>query len=196
MALVDIRLRSRTTYSRMKRSKNLFTKTSHYRDKQLLRLKDEVLDMEDLGDSVSLTEFTLDDFRLELTKYIEANRTSSRSSSFGLYAVVPPHPDSKLCAWCRLLPPQETRANDSRARLRIAKVGSAESINPLQPYFLVYVWTTEMSDLDLRIPSRFWKSIASSVRAKATLQDLCNVFDQQTNHGSDMKAYNLLLERP
>lgn len=39
-----------------------------YRDKQLLRLKDEVLDLEDLGDSVSLTEFTLDDFRLELLK--------------------------------------------------------------------------------------------------------------------------------
>jgi hypothetical protein len=33
-----------------------------------------VLDIEDLGDSVSLTEFTLDDFRLDLVKYIEANR--------------------------------------------------------------------------------------------------------------------------
>ncbi|GDY20821.1 hypothetical protein LBMAG56_21670 [Verrucomicrobiota bacterium] len=33
--------------------------------KQLLRLEDEVLDIEDLGDSVSLTEFTLDDSGLQ-----------------------------------------------------------------------------------------------------------------------------------
>jgi len=67
--------------------------TLRYRDKQLLRLKDEVLDLEDFGDSVSLTEFTLDDFRLELLKYLEANRAALEAAPFGLYTCVPPHPD-------------------------------------------------------------------------------------------------------
>ena len=43
-----------------------------YRDKQLLRLREEVLDLEDFSESVALNEFTLDDFRIELSKYIEA----------------------------------------------------------------------------------------------------------------------------
>src|SRR5207248_1181657 len=51
--------------------KELIHEDLRYRDRQLLRLKDEVLDIEDLGDNVSLTEFTLDDFRAELLKYIE-----------------------------------------------------------------------------------------------------------------------------
>ena len=69
-----------------------------YRDKQLLKLKDEVLDLEDLGESVSLTEFTLDDFRLELLKYIESNRAILEEAPLGLYAVVPPSPEHKTIA--------------------------------------------------------------------------------------------------
>ena len=38
-----------------------------YRDRQLLRLKDEVLDLEDLDDAMPLTEFSLDDFRVDLS---------------------------------------------------------------------------------------------------------------------------------
>ena len=45
-----------------------------YRDQQLLKLKDEVLDLEEFTESVALNEFTLDDFRMELIKYIESNR--------------------------------------------------------------------------------------------------------------------------
>jgi hypothetical protein len=46
-----------------------------YRDKQLMRLKDEVLDLEDFNESVALNEFTLDDFRMDLSNYVEVNRT-------------------------------------------------------------------------------------------------------------------------
>jgi len=49
------------------------------RDQHLLRLKDEVLDVKDFGDCVALTELTLDDFRPELLKYIEANKADPES---------------------------------------------------------------------------------------------------------------------
>ncbi len=45
-----------------------------------------MLDLEDLGDSVSLTEFTLDVFAWELMKYIEANRAALEDAPFGLYS--------------------------------------------------------------------------------------------------------------
>jgi hypothetical protein len=37
-------------------------------------------------------------FRIELTKYIEANRTRLEQAPFGLYAVVPPHVDYQQIA--------------------------------------------------------------------------------------------------
>ena len=79
MALVDIAATFEDNILQNTEIEELIHEDLRYRDKQLLRLKDEVLDLEDLGDSVSLTEFTLDDFRLELLKYIEANRASARS---------------------------------------------------------------------------------------------------------------------
>ncbi|MFA7343601.1 MAG: hypothetical protein WC003_04790 [Terrimicrobiaceae bacterium] len=74
MALVDLSATFEDNVLKNEEIEDLISDDLRYRDKQLLRLKDEVLDIEDLGDSVSLTEFTLDDFRLELLKYIEANK--------------------------------------------------------------------------------------------------------------------------
>ena len=74
MALVDIAATFEDNILQNEEIEDLINEDLKYRDKQLLKLKDEVLDLEDLGDSVSLTEFTLDDFRMELMKYIEANR--------------------------------------------------------------------------------------------------------------------------
>ena len=75
MALVDIAATQEDNILNMDELQELIEDDLKYRDKQLLRLKDEILDLEDFNESVALSEFTLDDFRIELTKYIEANRT-------------------------------------------------------------------------------------------------------------------------
>ena len=67
-----------------------------YRERQLLRLKDEVLDLEDFSETVALNEFTLDDFRIDLSNYIQSNRTVLEEAALGLYAVVPPLPNSEV----------------------------------------------------------------------------------------------------
>ena len=64
MALVDIAATFEDNILQSAEIEDLIQEDLRYRDKQLLALKEEVLDLEDLGDSVSLTEFTLDDFRL------------------------------------------------------------------------------------------------------------------------------------
>ena len=69
-----------------------------YRDQQLLKLKDEVLDLEEFNENVALNEFTLDDFRMELIKYIESNKKKLEEAPFGLYAVVPPPADDSIIA--------------------------------------------------------------------------------------------------
>ena len=198
MALVDIAATFEDNILQNTEIEELIHEDLRYRDKQLLRLKDEVLDIEDLGDSVSLTEFTLDDFRLELLKYIEANRAALEAAPFGLYTVVPPHPEYKVIApgviFCfrQEKTSDVSEAGDSGA----AKGGATEAINPLQPYFLVYV----LDDGNVRFGFAHPKQILDIYRILCSgkgepYTQLCNLFDQQTNHGTDMKAYNVLLQK-
>ena len=58
-----------------------------YRDEQLLRLKDQVLDLEELED-VSLGDFSLEDFRLELLDFLDQDAKRLRELPLGTYAVV------------------------------------------------------------------------------------------------------------
>ena len=99
-----------------------------YRDQQLLKLQEEILDLEEFNESVALNEFTLDDFRMELIKYIESNRKKLKEAPFGLYAVVPPLAGDPIIQpgviFCLR---QKTESEEN------------EKLNPTQPYFLVYV---------------------------------------------------------
>ena len=193
MALVDLSATFEDNVLKNEEIEDIISEDLRYRDKQLLRLKDEVLDIEDLGDSVSLTEFTLDDFRLELLKYIEANKAALEAAPFGLYTCVPPHPEYKVIGpgviFC-------FRHEGQRGGAPDAKPMPSESINPLHPYFLVYV----LDDGNVRFGFAHPKQILDiyrilcSSKAEAYTQ-LCNLFDQQTNHGSDMKAYDTLLQK-
>lgn len=193
MALVDISATFEDNVLKNEEIEDIISDDLRYRDKQLLRLKDEVLDIEDLGDSVSLTEFTLDDFRLELLKYIEANKASLEAAPFGLYTCVPPHPDYALIqpgvVFC-------FRREDQRRSDPESDSAQGESINPLHPYFLVYV----LADGNVRFGFAHPKQILDiyrilcSGKAEAYAQ-LCNLFDQETDHGNDMAAYSALLQK-
>ena len=193
MALVDIAATFEDNVLKNDEIEDIITEDLRYRDKQLLRLKDEVLDIEDLGDSISLTEFTLDDFRLELLKYIEANKKALEDAAFGLYAVVPPHPEYKVIGpgvlFCFRQEGQKSEATSPRPL-------TSEAINPLQPYFLVYV----LDDGNVRFTFAHPKQILDIYRILCSgktvpYAQLCNLFDQQTNHGIDMKAYDTLLRK-
>jgi SNF2 family DNA or RNA helicase len=193
MALVDIAATFEDNILQSDEIEELIHADLKYRDKQLIKLRDEVLDLEDLGDSVSLTEFTLDDFRLELLKYIEANRDKLADAPFGLYSVVPPSPEYKAIApgviFCfrQRLP---TPGGD------VATGGSSDGINPLKPYFLVYV----LDDGNVRFTFAQPKQILDIYRILCSgksepYAELCDLFDQQTNHGADMKFYGGLLRK-
>jgi hypothetical protein len=193
MALVDLSATFEDNVLKNEEIEDIISEDLRYRDKQLLRLKDEVLDIEDLGDSVSLTEFTLDDFRLELLKYIEANKAALEDAPFGLYTCVPPHPDYKVIGpgviFC-------FRQEGQRGGTTDAKPGPSESINPLHPYFLVYV----LDDGNVRFGFAHPKQILDIYRILCSgkaepYTELCNLFDKQTNHGADMKAYDQLLQK-
>jgi ERCC4-related helicase len=63
MALVDIAATFEDNILKTDEIEELIHEDMRYRDKQLLKLREEVLDLEDFSESVALTEFTLDDYR-------------------------------------------------------------------------------------------------------------------------------------
>lgn len=190
MALVDIAATFEDNVLQNEELEDIISEDLRYRDKQLLRLKDEVLDIEDLSDTISLTEFTLDDFRLELLKYIEANRNLLDAAPFGLYTVVPPSEDYKVIApgviFCFK---QEKKHSETPS-------SSIDVINPLSPYFLVYVLDDGNVRFGFSQPKQLLDvyRILCSGKSEAYSQ-LCSLFDQQTDDGNDMTIYNKLLEK-
>ena len=156
-----------------------------YRDKQLLRLREEILDLEDFNETVALNEFTLDDFRTDLMQYIANKREELENAPAGLYAVVPPHPDYPMITcgvvFC-LKQKGESKEN--------------EQINPTHPYFLIYI----RDDGEIRFSFAQAKQVLEMYQvlcADVVAPDdkLCDLFDNQTAYGAEMGHYNSLLDK-
>ncbi len=198
MALVDLTASGEDDLINSDQIKDLLKDDLTYREKQLLRLKEEVLDLEDMDENVSLSEFTLDDFRIELMNYLEANRELLKGAPSGLYAVVPPLKDLRQAdmfdaSMHEIIKPgvifclRHNAAADNEKQ---------KSVNPLNPYYLLYV----RDDGEVRFTFVHPKQILTMYQALCRGQDevfkpLCELFDQETDDGRDMAAYSTLLNK-
>ena len=183
MALVDIAATFEDNLLKNEEIEEIIHEDMRYRDKQLLRLREEVLDLEDFSESVALNEFTLDDFRIELSKYIEANRKLLEDAPLGLYAVVPPHPEHQIIA------PGVVFCLKQKGEAK-----SGDTVNPLQLYYLVYVRDDGTVRFGFAQPKQILEIYRLLCTGKtAAYEQLCQLFDNETNNGADMKLYNRLL---
>ena len=183
MALVDIAATFEDNILKTDEIEEIIHEDMRYRDKQLLRLREEVLDLEDFSESVALNEFTLDDFRIELSKYIEANRKLLEDAPLGLYAVVPPHPEQQIIA------PGVVFCLKQKGEAK-----SGDTVNPLQLYYLVYVRDDGTVRFGFAQPKQILEIYRLLCTGKtAAYEQLCQLFDNETNNGADMKLYNRLL---
>ena len=185
MALVDIAATNEDNILTNAELEELIQQDLKYRDKQLMRLKDEVLDLEDFNESVALNEFSLDDFRMDLSNFVEANRAHLQDAPFGLYGVVPASsgaagvkPGVIFCLR------QQVHADGQ------------ESVNPLAPYFLVYIQVDGSVRYNFTAPKQVLEIFRALCQGKTEpYADLCKLFDDQTRHGQDMSAYSALLDK-
>ena len=63
-------------------------KDLEYRRKQLKQLQEEVIDLEEVNGNVSLTDFTLDDFRMDLINLQEKYDSEVENTPLGIYSIV------------------------------------------------------------------------------------------------------------
>ncbi len=185
MALVDITATMADNLLAPEQIQALLEDELTYRDRQLLRLKDEILDLEDFTETVVFNEFSLDDFRIELLKYLEANRRILQDAPSGLYAVVPTRDDIPQIEpgviYC-LRQPGDTVGTDT--------------VNPLRPYFLVYVRNDNTVRFGFAQPKQILDIFRELCVGKTVpYEQLCQLFDTETHNGTDMSLYDGLLDR-
>ena len=194
MALVDISATMADNPLEDEQLEDLVTDELQFRNKQLLRLQKEVLDLEDVDEGLSLSDFSLEEFRRELMQFLESRREELESAPLGIYSVVPAPADDPIARpgaiFCLRQPGQDEKA--LKARPDQAAVG----INPLHPHYLVYVRDDGTVRLNFTQPKQaltLFRELAAG--RENALPDLCRLFDQQTDNGADMAHYHGLVKK-
>ncbi|MGB7196103.1 MAG: helicase-related protein [Collimonas pratensis] len=154
-----------------------------YRRKQLLKLQDAVIDLEDLSSGVSITDLTLTDFRIDLAQYLKGHPGKLESLPLGTFAV--------------------TTSSDADIPPGIIFCLRAEGVTgqkasetgySLAPYYLVHVG----DDGSVVLPYTQTKRILDHLKRLALGRDLsdaaaANRFDKATKDGEDMRYAQKLL---
>lgn len=160
---------------------NLAEKDLNYRKIQLQRLQEEVIDLEDLREGVSITDLGLNDFRIDLSNYIKSSGTLSDIPE-GLHAVA----RSSIS-----FPPGVIFVLKN-----VNHSVNINKINRLHPFYLVYI-QEKGNVLFNHIDS---KKILDAMRmlckgVSEPLVDLCKSLSEQTDDYHDMDSYSQLLKQ-
>lgn len=169
-----------------------------YRRRQLQQLKDAVVDLEDMAGGVSITDLTLNDFRMDLSDYMNRNRPADHGKSENLHALE--QAPYGLCAAATLdddLVDEGLKAGVIFCLKNIRKGKQAVQVDenyPLAPYFLVYV--TDQAVVELNFTQS--KKVLDLLKRQAFMHPEIDVgaasyVNTATKQGRDMERYQHLL---
>lgn len=158
-----------------------------YRRKQLLKLQDSVIDMEDLSNGVSITDLTLTDFRIDLAQFLRDHPAVLEGMPLGVHAVTTSidadiEPGIIFCL----------RAEGPAGNEAPAGTGSGDY--PLAPIYLAHVG--DEGTTVLAYPQA--KRILDRLKRLSLGRELPDVgassrYDRLTRHGEDMRHAQKLL---
>ncbi|MFC1999169.1 helicase-related protein [Chloroflexota bacterium] len=157
-----------------------------YRRKQLLKLQDAVIDLEDLSSGVSITDLTLTDFRIDLAGFLKEHQPQLERLPLGAFAVITATGTDEAAIspgviFC-------LRAEGEAA------IKSVEPGYPLAPHYLVHIG----EDGATLLPFTQAKKILDRLRKLCVGRDFpdagaCARFDKATKNGENMAATRRLL---
>ena len=155
----------------------------NFRDQQLLKLRDEILDLDDLSDAPALGDFTLDHFLTQLLRYLEANKDKLEAMPPGVYAVgessAEAQPGVVFCL-------RQRNAAEAGSRQRLA--------SPVHPFYLVYIQDNGNIRYGCGNARQALAVFEAAAAGKAApIVELCDRFDRETAQGRDMTQYEKLL---
>jgi len=154
-----------------------------FRKKQLEKLQEEVVDIEDMGSGVSITDLGLNDFRMDLISYIK-DHDSLQTSVSGLHTVCTKDLE---------------RGIDEGVVFVLKNINNGVNIdktNQLHPFYLVYI-KTDGTILSNHLNVKNTLDILRTV-CKGNCEPIKDVyipFNEETNDGKNMKRYSDLLNQ-
>ena len=161
-----------------------------YRRKQLQQLKDAVVDLEDMTGGVSITDLTLNDFRMDLSGYMnqKENLAKLENAPFGFYSVTP---IDKVLAAEGIKPGVVFCLKNIRTGTEAVQV---DSNYPLAPYFLVYVSDNAVVELNFTQGKKIIDLLKRQAFTHTTVvAQAVEHMNSRTRHGQDMEHYQHLL---
>ena len=157
-----------------------------YRRKQLQQLQDTVVDLEDMSGGVSITDLTLNDFRMDLSAFMKEHLGDLEDAPTGLFAATTLDP---------ALQEDELPSGAVFCLKNIGKPVADEEGYALAPYYLTYV----TDDGEVKYTFTQSKKVLDIMKkqglgADAPDSDAIARINSTTRNGKDMSHYRTLLE--
>ena len=157
----------------------------NFRDKQLLRLREEVLDLDDLSDGLVLSDLSLDYFLAQLRNFLKSKEEELKTLPLGAYALA-----------------RAQRAGADPGVLFLLRQRNADkpapgqrTASPIAPHYLVYIKDDGSIRFGCANPRQSLHVFeAAAVGETAPIRELCDAFDRETQHGREMAPYNALVK--
>ena len=150
-----------------------------YRKAQLKKLQDEVVDIEEMSDGISIMDLGLNEFRLDLLEYVK-NHDDLDKKPFGLHAVVP-KTDELQEGVIFVLKNRNNSVN-------------VDSLNCIHPFYMVYIGIDGEILCDYLNPKKLMDDMRLLCRGKdQPVPEVYQVFNKETDDGRDMAEMSQLL---
>jgi hypothetical protein len=152
-----------------------------FRKKQLEKLQEEVVDIEDMDSSISITDLGLNDFRMDLVNYIK-EKGSLEGVPNGMHAVCEKNPENGI---------------EEGVIFVLKNINSDVNIdntNQLHPFYLVYI-KDDGEILSTHLNVKHTLDIVRSISKgkDEAIPAVFEAFNQETDDGNDMSKYAGLL---
>lgn len=145
----------------------------------LKRLKNEVVDLEEMSGGISIMDLGLNEFRLDLLDYMKKH-DDVEHTPLGMHAIVASTPDA---------PPGVIFVLKN-----INNEINVDQQNRLHPFYMVYIGQDGSTVCDYLSPKELLDRLRLLCKGKTEPdQSLCQQFNQATDDGKNMSAYSELL---
>ena len=150
-----------------------------YRRQQLKRLQDEVVDIEEMSDGISIMDLGLNEFRLDLLEYAKTHN-DLKKKPFGLHAVAPASNDNPAGVIFVL------KNRDNAVNI--------DNLNRIHPFYMIYVDMNGEVICDYLNPKKLLDNMRLICRGNSEpFRELCQKFNEETDDGRNMAGMSQLL---
>lgn len=156
-----------------------------FRKNQLTKLQEEVLDLEDISGNISITDMTMNDFKMDLMEYLKEHKVELENAPLGMYAIAPAINGADGFEPGVIFTLKQAEFSE-------AKSGEA---NAIHPYYMVYIKDNgeiRLTYLQAKYILDIFKKLCNG---NNTIQyELVEAFNRETKEASEMSKYSELLK--